>query len=1310
MKNFSRVLLILAAIAAGSFALWTFLPPEKINAAPPVFADRVKETTTTTGTGTLTLAGTSTGFQAFSKVGNGAQVFYVIDDGGANWEVGLGTYTLSGTTLSRDTVLDSSNSGALVSFGAGTKTVRLDAPAYAFANPDVLNNQKVFNVKAYGAKGDVQQITNGSITVSTAVLTSSSNPFSPADVGKKISVQGAGNQGNSAGVANWLITTILSYQSAGQVTLNANATATVSGTALTTWGTDDAAAINAATLAASTASGSFPATGGGSKVCFPAGTYFVGTAINVYSRIHIIGEGSDTTCIMLAPGATNDIFLGNNFATLTGGNTSGGIFGWSIENLKIDGFARHGGFVYTTNSTTAITSTATSITVDSTSAFPSSGTLILAGDASAPGEVVSYTSKDATHFLGVTRAQENTVAIAASTGISICLRSTGGVFGSGYGIRVYGYGYHVSDISIDACYQDGYYSEWGTSANQPNPDGLKAYLENINIHSCIGNGMWWLGPHDSIFTAGEIYTNGLTGVRLGGGASGIGMVNGTQLVAVHCSGLQVYGFSCEAFCELIGCINDNAVNASLNIGANYCQILGFRANSDASSFVKGIILSGSPQFCTIDASCVDCLGGSIDFTNDGGNNFFRLQIRQQQGGNVFIGTPAASSNTQITELPQNLNDLSGTPQQMSAPVFMRSLQNSPTILTLQSPFTQTSNFLQAQYSNGVVRFCLDKNFNVGINQASPTAGLHQVGGSQKLVALGNPSAPTVTPFPTGGATTYTYFVVAEDAAGNKTLASASAQTTTGPATLNSTNWVRSTWTAVTGAVKYYVLKTNTATLLGTISPNTGGAVTQVAVTAGGSGYTGGAPAVGFSGPAQNKPQATSTVAANAVTAINITTGQMGSGFTSVPNVVIGGPGNGATATAVMGASNFSSINNGGSGYAVNDTITLTGGTFTTATVLKVTSVSGGVVTAVSVKTPGSYSVLPTNPVSQGSTSGAGTGFTVSVSWGISSVTVTAGGTGYSSAPSIGFNGGGALPTATAITASNAVSGISLSSGASGYIGTPTVILQGLSAGSGATATASLVTLSMDDVGQSTSGFTNPLRNATADSTIGGMVSATDVLDAPYVSTDKEMLRHYEVVTSAAATLQLVTGIARTVTSAVAATNQKNARGEWLRISATANNADSSLVAATFTETQLQASPVFNTRVEIPTAKVNMRVFIGLFSATAVMTADTQNTIHSAFFRFSTGASDTNWQCATSNASATTVIDSGVAVAVDTIYKLRIDCSDNTRIKFFINDSLVAVGTATLPTASTGLAPGHFLRSLSASGQKDLDTAFTEIKQ
>ena len=104
----------------------------------PRFYDRVLESSTTTGTGAYSLDGAVTGYQAFSVVGNGISCYYcamdVYSDGtpAGGWEIGVGTYTASGTTLSRDSIEASTNGGAAVNWAAGTRRVFVVAPASWF--------------------------------------------------------------------------------------------------------------------------------------------------------------------------------------------------------------------------------------------------------------------------------------------------------------------------------------------------------------------------------------------------------------------------------------------------------------------------------------------------------------------------------------------------------------------------------------------------------------------------------------------------------------------------------------------------------------------------------------------------------------------------------------------------------------------------------------------------------------------------------------------------------------------------------------------------------------------------------------------------------------------------------------------------------------------------------------------------------------------------------------------------------------------------------------------------------------------------
>lgn len=151
-----------------------------------VIKDRVKVLATTTGTGTFTLGSAVTGFQDFSVIGDGNTTYYTISaQATPDWEVGIGTYTASGTLLSRDTILESSNGGAAVDFPAGTKDVFVTYPAERATYLDVAGAYPVQN-------------TFNTLNAANAVLTAgtvSTTPVNATDLVNKTYVDTAVSSG-----------------------------------------------------------------------------------------------------------------------------------------------------------------------------------------------------------------------------------------------------------------------------------------------------------------------------------------------------------------------------------------------------------------------------------------------------------------------------------------------------------------------------------------------------------------------------------------------------------------------------------------------------------------------------------------------------------------------------------------------------------------------------------------------------------------------------------------------------------------------------------------------------------------------------------------------------------------------------------------------------------------------------------------------------------------------------------------------------------------------------------------------------------
>lgn len=193
---------------------------------PLIVKDRVMEISSTTGTGTITLGGAVTGYQAFSVIGNGNTTYYAIDNG-TEWEVGIGTYTASGTTLSRDTVLESSNSGSLVNFSAGVKTVFVTYPAEKSVDTDTaqnLTNKSIDSSPIGGttpSTGRFTSVTTPSVTATTNDLT-----LSALSTGNVVV-----NQGVNGATGLVLSNSALSTASARLFFQNSNGTTSISNVA-----------------------------------------------------------------------------------------------------------------------------------------------------------------------------------------------------------------------------------------------------------------------------------------------------------------------------------------------------------------------------------------------------------------------------------------------------------------------------------------------------------------------------------------------------------------------------------------------------------------------------------------------------------------------------------------------------------------------------------------------------------------------------------------------------------------------------------------------------------------------------------------------------------------------------------------------------------------------------------------------------------------------------------------------------------------------------------------------------------------------
>ncbi|MBO0868805.1 MAG: hypothetical protein J2P15_09595 [Micromonosporaceae bacterium] len=235
---------------------------------------------------------------------------------------------------------------------------------------------------------------------------------------------------------------------------------------------------------------------------------------------------------------------------------------------------------------------------------------------------------------------------------------------AGYGLRLYGYGYEVTEMVAYNCRNDGVYSEWGPAAALPFPSHqMEARLTAVRSHDNDGHGVNFLGPHDSMFLNCVSSQNRGTGFRLAGDAAG------TSLVNCHAWGIS-QDISFDLAAPIVGCINgyaDISGGVGVRISRNDCRWIGglvLGGNQPQPTPEIGVQLVGGgslaePAGVVVDTKIMNCGTAAVDFGGDRGTSSIRAVVSQPQvpdghgrlapgTGHGWIGTPHPTTEVEIT--------------------------------------------------------------------------------------------------------------------------------------------------------------------------------------------------------------------------------------------------------------------------------------------------------------------------------------------------------------------------------------------------------------------------------------------------------------------------------------------------------------------------------------------------------------------------------------------------------------------------------------------------------------------------------------
>jgi hypothetical protein len=230
----------------------------------------------------------------------------------------------------------------------------------------------------------------------------------------------------------------------------------------------------------------------------------------------------------------------------------------------------------------------------------------------------------------------------------------------GYGIRIYGYEYELTEVIVFNCRNAGFFGEWSAAGALPYPSHqMEARLSGLRSHDNDGHGFDFNGPHDSMFLDCLAFQNAGAGFRLAGDAAGTFLVNchGWGIAQDVSFDLAAGGVSC------LHCFADFNGGVGVRISANDIRWIGglvAGANQVGEIGVQFAPGSNGPAGCVIDAKIMNCGLAAVDFGADRGLSAVRATLWQpgvtDGGGSQipgtglgWIGAPAASTMVDITQ-------------------------------------------------------------------------------------------------------------------------------------------------------------------------------------------------------------------------------------------------------------------------------------------------------------------------------------------------------------------------------------------------------------------------------------------------------------------------------------------------------------------------------------------------------------------------------------------------------------------------------------------------------------------------------------